>query len=409
MRNLEKLFWVACAVFFFTSCEETYNDKLFWPGEISQEYGSYIKPYTLDLTYSGEKLIGKTVSFKTEDSETGTLTLNDVIPGEASTPINGIKLYENEEKGNYTFSGTNITMGGATVKYSGSITPKAMKLDINVTMADANSIAKSYEFAEYNSKQKINAAYFQAKMGPDAPSSPVSLTIGSIAQAGLGLVLPQLLNNIQLKKDGSVYATYSSEAIVIEGWLKIIGIGVNAEYIKSLVDQRTYNPSPENIAFWSKSKDNFYLKLNVASVISQLVKNSDQTIDNSLIAGITDAVLKADPIRLKRLLMTLNAILDNDILSIITQLDDLKFRTFFFWIKDGIPLKIATTEDKHTHIYLDREALTPIVELFPVFSPLIEEANPMGMGEFISQLLTGMTKEWPLVEEFNLGFDLISD
>lgn len=104
MRNLEKLFWVACAVFFFTSCEETYNDKLFWPREISQEYGSYIKPYTLDLTYSGEKLIGKTVSFKTEDSETGTLTLNGVIPGETITPINGIKLYENGEKDAYTFS-----------------------------------------------------------------------------------------------------------------------------------------------------------------------------------------------------------------------------------------------------------------------------------------------------------------
>ena len=40
MKNLRKLFYVACAVFFFTSCEETYNDKLFWPGEISQEYGS---------------------------------------------------------------------------------------------------------------------------------------------------------------------------------------------------------------------------------------------------------------------------------------------------------------------------------------------------------------------------------
>ena len=37
MRNLRKLSYVACAVFFFTSCEETYNDKLFWPGEISQE------------------------------------------------------------------------------------------------------------------------------------------------------------------------------------------------------------------------------------------------------------------------------------------------------------------------------------------------------------------------------------
>ena len=43
MRNLRKLFYVACAVFFFTSCEETYNDKLFWPGEISQEYGSCIR------------------------------------------------------------------------------------------------------------------------------------------------------------------------------------------------------------------------------------------------------------------------------------------------------------------------------------------------------------------------------
>ena len=32
MRNLRKLFYVACAVFFFTSCEETYNDKLFWTG-----------------------------------------------------------------------------------------------------------------------------------------------------------------------------------------------------------------------------------------------------------------------------------------------------------------------------------------------------------------------------------------
>ena len=130
MKNLRKLFCVACAVLFFTSCEETYNDKLFWPGEISQEYGSYIKPYTLDLTYSGEKLIGKTASFKTEDSETGTLTLNGIIPGEVTTPISRIKLNENGEKDAYTFSGTNITMGGVTVKYNGIITPKAMKLSL---------------------------------------------------------------------------------------------------------------------------------------------------------------------------------------------------------------------------------------------------------------------------------------
>ena len=41
MKTLRKLFYVACTTFFLASCEETYNDKLFWPGELSQEYGSY--------------------------------------------------------------------------------------------------------------------------------------------------------------------------------------------------------------------------------------------------------------------------------------------------------------------------------------------------------------------------------
>ncbi len=118
----------------------------FWPGEISQEYGSYIKPYTLDLTYSGEKLAGKTVNFKTEDSETGTLTLNDIIPGENTTPINDVQLNESGEKDAYTFNGTSVTETGAEVKYSGKITPKAMQLSLEVTMAHYGSVANTYVF-----------------------------------------------------------------------------------------------------------------------------------------------------------------------------------------------------------------------------------------------------------------------
>ena len=33
MRTLKRLFYVACTAFLLTSCEETYNGKLFWPGE----------------------------------------------------------------------------------------------------------------------------------------------------------------------------------------------------------------------------------------------------------------------------------------------------------------------------------------------------------------------------------------
>ena len=52
MRTLKKLLYVACTASLLTSCEETYNDKLFWPGELNQKYGSYIKPAILDMTYS---------------------------------------------------------------------------------------------------------------------------------------------------------------------------------------------------------------------------------------------------------------------------------------------------------------------------------------------------------------------
>ena len=78
MRTLKKLLYVACTASLLTSCEETYNDKLFWPGELNQKYGSYIKPATLALTYSGEKLVGKTVDIKPDDREKR--TLNDNIP-----------------------------------------------------------------------------------------------------------------------------------------------------------------------------------------------------------------------------------------------------------------------------------------------------------------------------------------
>ena len=233
MKNLRKLFCVACAVLFFTSCEETYNDKLFWPGEISQEYGSYIKPYTLDLTYSGEKLIGKTASFKTEDSETGTLTLNGIIPGEVTTPISRIKLNENGEKDAYTFSGTNITMGGVTVKYNGIITPKAMKLSLDVTMAHANNLAHTYAFPAYshttNEEATIRnsgASYVNITTKEGAESiAPIVLQMQQMATNILDVLFPYVLKNITLEKDGIVTANYTTSPIDMKEIMEVANAG----------------------------------------------------------------------------------------------------------------------------------------------------------------------------------------
>ena len=378
MRNLRKLFYVACAVFFFTSCEETYNDKLFWPGEISQEYGSYIKPYTLDLTYSGKKLVGKTVSFKTGDSETGTLTLNDVIPGEKETPISHIQLYENEEKGYYTFSGTNITMGGATVKYSGSITPKTMKLDLNVVMADPQKLVNKYDFALYEMVQDLTnefhpvqykgACYFDMKPKEGIGTDEASLMylLGNLAPGILQTLIPQLIKDIKLEKDGTITAYYSSDPINEELlFLPLNGdeAEVVQKQIQTVIENRTYEKSPNGLAYWGQANNKLILKLNIPAIITEIIKNSQQQIDGELINGITEAILKTDPIRLKSLLSTLNAIVNNDILGYLVMVDDASFTALFNCIKNGIPMNITHTKDGHTYLYLDYQTLTPVINI----------------------------------------------
>ena len=452
MRNLEKLFWVACAVFFFTSCEETYNDKLFWPGEISREYGSYIKPYTLDLTYSGEKLIGKTVGFKTEDSETGTLTLNDVIPGEASTPINNIKLYENEEKGNYTFSGTNITMGGATVKYSGSITPKAMKLDLNATMPKSQW-NKSYNLSNFTKGKKMtigtNGGEYVWKETNEILTGAfyVHMDDVELTQAGSQLFLrmkliqnalcyfiPQLLQTITLQPDGNIIANYTTSPVYI-GKVPINEIDpdkdvatiamfvmkfmigtMSATDINSALANRTWATSPINLLTWSVNNGKLKINLNLPAIISQVTKDSETPIDPGLISGIVEALSKSDAIQLQKLLGTVNAVLGNQYLGIITNMNESNFQQIFYLLTEGITFNVEE-EEGHTHLYLTKESTTAFIQLLPQLQPVIENLLPENMANnttFKNLLgyLMGTNEDslpilWNAANTIDLGLDLL--
>lgn len=396
MRNLRKLLYVACVVFFFTACEETYNDKLFWPGEISQEYGSYIKPYTLDLTYSGEKLIGKTISFKTDDSETGTLTLNDVIPGEKETPISRIQLYENEEKGAYTFSGTNITMGGATVKYEGIITPKNMQLSLNVTMAYANSIANTYAFPAYsytidgeNIIRNSGAGYVNitAKAGGES-LQPVILPIQQMATNILDVIFPYVLKDITLEKNGVVTANYTTSPVDLNEIMEVANSGKTDAEFKSLINKRTYESSPKGLAYWNQTGYKaFVVQLNIPAIVSLIAQNNGKQIDSQLITGISEALLKSDPTRLKLALSTINMILNNEIITYILQLDDDTFATLLAWMKNGIPMGINQTKE-HTYIYFNKETLMPFISIIG------------------SLLETDFTEVAALFDKMEIGIDL---
>lgn len=372
MKNLRKLFCVACAVFFFTSCEETYNDKLFWPGEISQEYGSYIKPYTLDLTYSGEKLAGKTVNFKTEDSETGTLTLNNVIPGENTTPINDVQLNESGEKDAYTFNGTSVTETGAEVKYSGRITPKAMQLSLEVTMAHYGSVANTYVFPAYShttteevTVRNSGASYVNITVKEESESiKPIILQIKQMATNVLDVLFPYILKDLTLERNGLVTANYTTSSINFDEIIEIANANKTDAEFKSLLRQRTYVPSPIGLAYWNQTDDNsFVLQLNIPAIISLITQNNGQEIDNQLIIGIGEALIKSDPVRLKLALSALNTVLNNQILTYILKVDDATFTMLMSWLKNGIPMEISQTTKDHTYIYFNKESLTPFVNI----------------------------------------------
>ena len=443
MKTLRKLFYVACTTFFLTSCEETYNDKLFWPGELSQEYGSYIKPSTLDLTYSGEKLIGKTVSFQTEDSKKGTLTLNDIIPGEKETSFR-INLSEQED--NYTFSGETVSGAGATVKYAGSITPKTMKLDLNVTMPQnqwmktyrmseltrgrgkdviRNQTTGEYEWGESDNQILTAALYTDMDLEMVKEAGSLYATVSVIIKGMGGYLLPQLLKSVTLESDGNITAEYTSDELQLGEqkfseidmdnpasqqqvinfiMMKLMFNTLSADDITAATQGRNYAESPRGLAFWYLKNDLLYVKLNLPGIISLAMQGQGQTVDAHLIAGIADAILKSNPFLLKTLLGIVSESLDNSLLSMIANMDHQSFQMFFSWIKEGIPMQIEK-ENGHTHIYLNREALSPLIAFIPHLQPVMEgipNFGPMLYNSYLGPLYDN----WSIITQLDLGLDL---
>ena len=427
----------------FTVRNDITVETIFFSQQLSQEYGSYIKPSTLDLTYSGEKLIGKTVSFQTEDSKKGTLTLNDIIPGEKETSFL-INLSEQED--NYTFSGETVSGAGATVKYAGSITPKTMKLDLNVTMPQnqwmktyrmseltrgrgkdviRNQTTGEYEWGESDNQILTAALYTDMDLEMVKEAGSLYATVSVIIKGMGGYLLPQLLKSVTLESDGNITAEYTSDELQLGEqkfseidmdnpasqqqvinfiMMKLMFNTLSADDITAATQGRNYAESPRGLAFWYLKNDLLYVKLNLPGIISLAMQGQGQTVDAHLIAGIADAILKSNPFLLKTLLGVVSESLDNSLLSMIANMDHQSFQMFFSWIKEGIPMQIEK-ENGHTHIYLNREALSPLIAFIPHLQPVMEgipNFGPMLYNSYLGPLYDN----WSIITQLDLGLDL---
>ena len=52
--------------------------------------------------------------------------------------------------------------------------------------------------------------------------------------------------------------------------------------------------------------DHFYLKLDLPAIIIQVMKSQGKSIDQNLMALLTDAILNSDPVQLKNILSTIS-------------------------------------------------------------------------------------------------------
>lgn len=395
--------------------------------------GLYIGTYSessLVLTYGDTELTGKEVVFDGTDGSNVSILLVDVIPGEQETVLTGIQLDKNG------FSGTSTTTN-ATVQYTGSRADKVLILNLEVTMKDTKGWADTYELADmikgdetywgyvrkglrpplnkfYELKQFVtentvlgssvytaitHAFPANATRQDSIDACGLTGTYPSLFRGTLGCILPQVLQNITLEKDGNITARYSSDPVVfdISYMLNPAGDdGITPEKVAQLKAGRTWLQSPKNLAFWYVKDGKMYVKLNIGAIVSQSMGGNSGEI-----AGVISSILNnSDVAQIKQLLKALNM----DITTAVANMDDATFELLLDWVKNGIPVKVAV-DNGQAHFYLDREVLDPIMKELPALLPLIVKMIPDGYGSPISTIEKFLDC-YKYAGKFEIGLDL---
>ena len=129
-----------------------------------------------------------------------------------------------------------------------------------------------------------------------------------------------------------------------------------------------------------------------------------------------EALSKSDAIQLQKLLGTVNAVLGNQYLGIITNMNESNFQQIFYLLTEGITFNVEE-EEGHTHLYLTKESTTAFIQLLPQLQPVIENLLPENMANnttFKNLLgyLMGTNEDslpilWNAANTIDLGLDLL--
>lgn len=335
------LFAVICTIGLFTSCSDD-DEKVLCPiGETT-----FTDSKGLQLTYSGEMMLGKSVIFtpNSSDATKATLTLtgnrelamidtrethvppiSGVIPGQSTTTLNIENMIIDGNK--VIFEGVEES-NGCIIKYKGDAISGEMNLALEVTMPSNPLANTSWNMAPTGSMWegdpmapihvKWDADEFPFGNGTWDINSAIT-KIFSMAQIE-GKHIPELLSGVLNK------VTFLPDG------------NIQAEYKDALTDTE-WKTSGLNIAMYTVKDGQVFLFLNFAQILATVNERANDSM-NDIVASLLPQLLQM--------------------------------------VNRGIPLSYIVGEDGKMTVYLGTEVLLPILK---TVAPLFENE------EFVARLL----------------------
>ena len=341
-KNLFFVFTMLCALSFFTACSDDDDNKTDdgWKA-ISATYTAE----TLKLTMGGTEVADQSVKVDASSAEQATITLANLIPGEAEVKIEA-KMVKTGES--YALEGSN-TNDLRTVSAKGTVGAGVLTLD--ATLKITAPIAGTWKLAEIAKDESETfvsgpvSMVWEAAEGTMLGFLPVT-SIPNIAEDFGSIALVQVLQSVTFQEDGQIVASIFSKA------------GVDL--------------SKPVTPVWETSEPG-YASYNVTD------KQILVFLDITKIMGSLKSKAAIDPLE------QIMALLQN-----------------------GIPVNYEIASDgKSARVYIDKALVSQIAPLLPTLAELIGDDALNGMGQLVKSILKAFPEAMEKTTKFEVGLKLI--
>lgn len=339
-KNLFFVFTMLCALSFFTACSDDDDNKTDdgWKA-ISATYTAE----TLKLTMGGTEVADQSVKVDASSAEQATITLANLIPGEAEVKIEA-KMVKTGES--YALEGSN-TNDLRTVSAKGTVGAGVLTLD--ATLKITAPIAGTWKLAEIAKDESETfvsgpvSMVWEAAEGTMLGFLPVT-SIPNIAEGFGSIALVQVLQSVTFQEDGQIVASISKAGVDLSK-------PVTPVWETSEPGYASYNVTDKQILVF---------------------------LDITKIMGSLKSKAAIDPLEQM-------ALLQNGI---------------------PVNYEIAS-DGKSARVYIDKALVSQIAPLLPTLAELIGDDALNGMGQLVKSILKAFPEAMEKTTKFEVGLKLI--